>query len=120
MFAAAGEGFKAAVNEFCVVECGKAGCSTRACSERLPSCDCSQGKTMLPAYFYAPASGLISVGVFSLITPLIGCIAAIRHQPAMLCGYIAAASFVVILQFSFGVAAATVANMDHVPGEKMP
>ena len=72
---------------------------------------------MLPGYFYAPASGLIAVGVFSLITPLLGCVAAIRHQASLLCIYIAAASFVLILQFSFGAAAATVANMDHVPGE---
>jgi len=71
---------------------------------------------MLPAYFYAPASGLIAVGVFSLITPLIGCIGAIRHQASTLCVYITAASLVLILQFSFGVAAAAVANMDHVPG----
>merc|ERR1712205_127141 len=59
--------------------------------------------------------GLIAVGVFSLITPLLGCIAAIRHQAAMLCLYTIAASFVLILQFSFGVAAAAVASMDRVP-----
>ena len=42
--------------------------------------DCQKGRTMLPAYFYAPASGLIAVGVFSLFTPILGCVAAIRHQ----------------------------------------
>ena len=110
-----GEGIKKAVDEYCLVECGRAGCAALECSGRLPSCDCSRGQTQLPGYFYAPASGLIAVGVFSLITPLLGCIAAIRHQAAMLCLYIIAASFVLILQFSFGVAAAAVASMDRVP-----
>jgi hypothetical protein len=96
--AAAGEGFKKAVNEFCEVECDKHDCQSLSCSGHLPSCDCSKRTTSVPGYFYAPASGLIAVGVFSLLTPLVGCIAAIRHEASLLCFYITAASLVVILQ----------------------
>jgi hypothetical protein len=96
--AAAGEGFKKAVNEFCEVECDKSDCQSLSCSGHLPSCDCSKRTTSVPGYFYAPASGLIAVGVFSLLTPLVGCIAAIRHEASLLCFYITAASLVVVLQ----------------------
>jgi hypothetical protein len=55
--------------------------------------DCQKGRTMLPAYFYAPASGLIAVGVFSLFTPILGCVAAIRHQA---CACVRACVFVFV------------------------
>ena len=46
---------------------------------------------------------------------VMGCVAAIRMKGAWLLGYIIMVSFVVILQFSFGVAAATLGNVEKVP-----
>lgn len=54
----------------------------------------------------------------ALTRAILCCAGAIRHQGSVLCFYIASMSVVLILQFSFGVAAAAVANMEHVP-EKM-
>ncbi|EKX43069.1 hypothetical protein GUITHDRAFT_153344 [Guillardia theta CCMP2712] len=114
-----GQLFQQAIDRYCSVECKTINCQARECSSSLPSCDCSTGRTLLPAYFYAPASGLIAVGVFSLVTSVLGCIGAIRHKAPWLCGYILAISFVLLLQFSFGVAAALVSGMDRIPDVMM-
>lgn len=110
-----GQNFKLAVGNYCKVECKTMGCAATDCSTRLPSCDCKVGDTNLGGYFYAPASGLIAVGVFSLITSVLGCLGAIKPKAALLCGYILAVTFVLVLQLSFGAAAAAVASMSHLP-----
>lgn len=56
------------------------------------------------------------MGVFTLMASIMGCFAAIRMRAAWLCGYIIMVIFVIILQFSFGTAAAALGNIERIPG----
>jgi hypothetical protein len=114
--ACAGENFKKLLNNYCSEECIEQGCNNAKCSEAIAACDCSASKTTVPTIFFtAPAAGLISVGVFSLLASFLGCYSSIRIKGGMLCAYICAASFVLLLQFSFGIAAAAMTNTEKIP-----
>uniref|UniRef100_A0A6T8HIP6 Tetraspanin n=1 Tax=Hemiselmis andersenii TaxID=464988 RepID=A0A6T8HIP6_HEMAN len=83
------------------------------------NCDWNPPGTELPTIFFmSPAIGMIVVGVFTFFTSILGCLGAIRERNLMLSGYICALLLVIILQFGFGVAAATVAtgNSEQVQG----
>eukprot|EP00284_Hemiselmis_tepida_P017705 CAMPEP_0174928042 /NCGR_PEP_ID=MMETSP1355-20121228/22703_1 /TAXON_ID=464990 /ORGANISM="Hemiselmis tepida, Strain CCMP443" /LENGTH=290 /DNA_ID=CAMNT_0016174183 /DNA_START=98 /DNA_END=970 /DNA_ORIENTATION=- len=75
------------------------------------NCEWNPPGTSLPTIFFlSPAIGMIVVGIFTFFTSILGCLGAIRERNLMLSGYICALLLVIILQFSFGVAAATVAT----------
>mmetsp|Transcript_28591 Transcript_28591/g.70754 ORF Transcript_28591/g.70754 Transcript_28591/m.70754 type:complete len:290 (+) Transcript_28591:97-966(+) len=111
-----GGSWRNAFDAFCKDECLTQGCTNKVCSEAIPACDCSTMKTTVPTYFFtAPAAGIVSVGVFSLLSSVLGCFAAIRMRAAWLCGYIIMLVFVIILQFAFGIAAAALGNVERIP-----
>lgn len=84
-------------------------------TDSVVGCDCLDGvgTTELPTVvFLSPAIGLIIVGIFTFFTSILGCAGAIRERNVMLSFYICCITLVIILQFSFGVAAASVASGD--------
>jgi hypothetical protein len=88
-------------------------CLLEDMEDDVVGCDCTWNPpgTELPTIFFlSPAIGMIVVGIFTFFTAIIGCLGAIRERNLMLSGYICAMMLTIILQFSFGVAAATVAT----------
>lgn len=108
--AATGNSFITEANQYCEERCmmtkdvnSVVGC---ICETKPPT-------TELPTVvFLSPAIGLIMVGIFTFFTSILGCAGAIRERNLILSFYICAILLVIILQFSFGVAAATVASGD--------
>jgi len=84
-------------------------------TDSIVGCNCAEGNgtTELPTVvFLSPAIGLIIVGIFTFFTSILGCAGAIRERNVMLSFYMCCITLVIILQFSFGVAAASVASGD--------
>jgi len=87
-------------------------CQLEDSEDEVVGCNCegTPGTELPTIFFMSPAIGLIVVGVFTFFTSILGCLGAIRERNLMLSGYICALMLVIILQFGFGVAAATVAT----------
>lgn len=111
-------------NDLCKDQCGKIGCTTSDCKnvarpdkkfESLlqadSGCDCSRSggeSTISFGAFVAPGGGFIAVGVFSICCAIFGLAGAVRATAPCLLGYIIVLSLIIILQFSFGIAAAAI------------
>mmetsp|Transcript_31421 Transcript_31421/g.77022 ORF Transcript_31421/g.77022 Transcript_31421/m.77022 type:complete len:287 (+) Transcript_31421:288-1148(+) len=97
------------LNVFCEEQCQDTFCAQNTCSP--PGCDCSFSppqSSISTEFFTAPSAGLAAVGFLSMVASIVGCMAAVRAQPLWLALYIIAIIILIILQFSFGIAAAAV------------
>mmetsp|Transcript_14517 Transcript_14517/g.28727 ORF Transcript_14517/g.28727 Transcript_14517/m.28727 type:complete len:298 (-) Transcript_14517:26-919(-) len=103
-----GASFVSEANAYCQEMCLK-----ENMEDEVVGCNCLRDPpaTELPTVFFmSPAIGMIVVGIFTFFTSIMGCLGAIRERNVILSSYICALMLVIILQFGFGVAAATVAS----------
>jgi len=98
---------KSGLDGYCLDWCNKVQCTTSVGCIDVKGCDCGNGQSSISfETFVAPGGGFVAVGVFSCLTAFLGCAGATRTTPSCLLAYMAIVCFIILLQFSFGIAAA--------------